>query len=138
MRNCPTVRTWKVTYTPRNGAKSFRLVLAPTRKLALLNFRFQDGGADRFAPIHSIGLVARSPRDTSTRCHCGTPLLGSDHCSHCACETFESYACDLVRHLNREPSPTQRLREFLDDSRTYAKADQAFGRGFRLGVNRNR
>lgn len=34
------------------------------------------------------------PFDTDTTCHCGASYNGSDHCPACACEQFESYACD--------------------------------------------
>lgn len=44
----PTVKTWIVTL--ENGERVE--ILAPTRRLALLNFRFEIG----YAPIKTIGL----------------------------------------------------------------------------------
>jgi hypothetical protein len=49
MKGIPTVKTWQITLV--NGSKA--IVLAPTKRLALLNYRF-DG---HFEPIKSIGLL---------------------------------------------------------------------------------
>lgn len=53
-RGIPTVKRWLVTTT--DGDKTE--IWAPTRKLALLNYRFEIG----FKPITTIGLSRRQDK----------------------------------------------------------------------------
>lgn len=72
-KSVPQVRAWYVTYHAQNrndgrfSLKRRAVVLAPTRRLAMMNFRAGDietsdpraekDGMERFCPIHSVGIV---------------------------------------------------------------------------------
>jgi hypothetical protein len=57
MRGIPLVKSWRVTL--ESGGKV--TVLAPTKRLALLNYRFEHG----YDPIKSIGLLRKKPVDST-------------------------------------------------------------------------
>jgi hypothetical protein len=37
---------------------------------------------------------------TDTQCHCGAAFYGSDHCSYCYCEKYESYCAMRVEDIS--------------------------------------
>lgn len=97
----PSVKTWRLT---TESGRRF-LILAPTRRLAVLNFRneYRD-----FSPIRTlrtikraipVGVVMVEPIDSPTHCHCGRRYEATDHCPTCACEQFES---DIFRCTSKE------------------------------------
>ncbi len=56
------------------------------------------GGGDKTATTVPAGqansIKVHGPQSEET-CHCGGPMRGSDHCSYCGCEAYETY-CDEV------------------------------------------
>lgn len=43
----------------------------------------------------TTGTATLAPAADLDTCHCGAPLHGSDHCTFCFCEQFES-TCDAT------------------------------------------
>lgn len=57
-----------------------------------------SGKADRvidtfIGEFDVVSIEEEAHEDTDTRCHCGSPYRGSDHCSECGCEQYESDDC---------------------------------------------
>jgi len=53
MSRIPTVKLWRVTFADGTTLE----ILAPTKRLAILNTRLGEG---RWAPIRKVGLIRRS------------------------------------------------------------------------------
>ena len=45
-------------------------------------------------------------KQTPDKCHCGSPMRGSDHCPECGCEEYEAY-CEH----EYQPTWAQQIRD---------------------------
>lgn len=78
-----------------------------------------------------------SGEHTESHCHCGKPREGSDHCSFCGCEEYEStcdrvYVADVIRGEAILPLPNQQFENEIVIASIWQNDDAEFGPIFGL------